>query len=207
MVVVGTLATLVVSDAPVTDAVDGEAPKRAGAAHAGVDERAVHGATVRSGATFGFGTVFALGADSSPRLVSAAHVVDGVALVAGGSGPFAVVSGADLAAAPLASSGPSALTASVDAAVAGDLVVVAGHPGGATLAVRRGRVLAVADGSTFGQRADVVVIDARVEPGFSGGPVVDADGEVVAVMFAVEAHTGVGLAHPVAALDAAPASG
>lgn len=177
-------------------------PKRVGVAHRGVDLAAVHGATVRGPGTFGFGTVFAVDLAGRPRLVSAAHVVDGTAIVpGGGAGPFAAVPGADLAAAPVEPPpGAPALRAADEPAGPGDLVLVAGHPRGTALDVRRGRVVTVSDGGTFGQGADVVVIEADVEPGFSGGPVVDADGDVVAVLFAVEGRTGVGLAHPLRAL-------
>jgi len=192
---------------------EASAPKRSGAAHAGIDTRAVHAATVRDGGSFGFGTVFALGIGAERRLVSAAHVVDGVAFVPGDAAVFGAVPGADLAASTGGGSGSVGLLPAAEEVVAGDLVLVSGHPAGGALAVRRGRVVAVADGTTFGQRADVVVIDADVEPGFSGGPVVDAGGDVVAVMFAVEQRTGVGLAHPVGALSepqvptSSPASG
>lgn len=202
---IAVLATLVLIGvaAPVGPGVaEQRAPKQPGLAHRGLDVGAVHGATVRGPGTFGFGTVFALRLGDRHRLVSAAHVVDGTAIVpGGGAGVFAAVPGADLASAPLERpAGSAALTPTTEPVVAGQLVLVAGHPLGGALTVRRGRVVTVADGSTFGQRADVVVIEADVEPGFSGGPVVDADGEVVAVMFAVEDRTGVGLAHPVSAL-------
>lgn len=202
---IAVLATLVLVGigAPVEpDVALPRGPKQPGVAHRGLDVGAVHGATVRGPGTFGFGTVFALRLGDRHRLVSAAHVVDGTALVPGcGGGRFAPVPGADLASAPLdAPPGAVALVPTADPVVAGELVLVAGHPLGGALTVRRGRVVTVAEGSTFGQRAQVVVIEADVEPGFSGGPVVDADGAVVAVMFAVEDRTGVGLAHPVGAL-------
>jgi S1-C subfamily serine protease len=43
----------------------------------------------------------------------------------------------------------------------------------------------------------VYVIAATVEPGWSGGPVVDSNGDVIAVIVGLEQRTGVTLAVPI----------
>lgn len=92
----------------------------------------------------------------------------------------------DLAALVLASRAPVA-PAPVRAAapVAGDLVFFAGYPGpGSAMVERAGRVLngrediALDDGRKY---PDMTVTDIVLRPGESGGPLLDADGEVVGI--------------------------
>ena len=69
----------------------------------------------------------------------------------------------------------------------GDEVVAVGYPGGGRIIAEDATVQQVRSGSDDGQLADVLVIDAdTVEPGSSGGPVVNADGEAVAAVFAID---------------------
>jgi S1-C subfamily serine protease len=93
----------------------------------------------------------------------------------------------------------------------GTRVVVAGFPEGGELAFRRGRVVDYVPGGPFEQPDEVMRSTAEVLPGNSGGPVFDAEGRVVAIVFGVERRTGHALAIPVDRLRVrtgpAPASG
>jgi serine protease Do len=65
----------------------------------------------------------------------------------------------------------------------GELVLALGHPWGARAAVTVGCISALGKAGTSGSRAEVEVIrsDARLAPGNSGGPLLNASGEVVGV--------------------------
>lgn len=82
-------------------------------------------------------------------------------------------------------------------AKAGDLVTVVGYPLGGPLTFAPGTVVDRVDGTPFGINGSVVRLTAKVEHGNSGGPVLNAHGQVVAVVFAIEISTGFGLAIPV----------
>jgi S1-C subfamily serine protease len=82
------------------------------------------------------------------------------------------------------------------AARAGDSVTVVGYPLGGALTFSNGVVVDRVDGSAFGVHGDVLRLTARVEHGNSGGPVLDAQGQVVGVVFAIQLATGFGLAIP-----------
>ncbi len=107
--------------------------------------------------------------------------------------------GSDLAALEQTSLPPLVLADSP--AAAGDPVTVAGHPGGGPLRLRHGTVQLVTDGPAFGFTTPVLVVDVVIEEGFSGGPVLDASGEVVGVLAAVDAVTGLAIATPSSVLD------
>jgi len=85
-------------------------------------------------------------------------------------------------------------------AVVGEPVIVVGYPEGGPSTITTGRVVAVQDGELFGEPAEVLVIDAAVREGNSGGPVLDADGLVIGVVFARDPDAELGLAVPVATL-------
>jgi S1-C subfamily serine protease len=77
-------------------------------------------------------------------------------------------------------------------------ITVAGYPLGGKLTLRTGTVIDYVDGSRgLGIRGRVMRLSARVQPGNSGGPVLDAKGKIVAVVYAIEIATGYGLAVPV----------
>ncbi len=79
----------------------------------------------------------------------------------------------------------------------GAIVFVAGHAGGGATQVVEGVVHLYGDGATWGVGGTVMLIDAVTEPGFSGGPVIDADGRVVAMLQGFEPSIGLTLALPV----------
>jgi S1-C subfamily serine protease len=84
----------------------------------------------------------------------------------------------------------------------GDEVVAIGYPGGDAIEFSEGRVIDRVDGTPFGESTTTLRLTNRIVPGNSGGPVIDADGDVVGVVFALEVATGHGLAVPVETLQA-----
>lgn len=82
----------------------------------------------------------------------------------------------------------------------GEAIIVVGYPGGGPSTITTGRVVDVRPGEVFGEASEVIVVDAQVRPGNSGGPLLDARGLVVGVVFALDASNRVGLAVPIATL-------
>jgi S1-C subfamily serine protease len=84
----------------------------------------------------------------------------------------------------------------------GDTVLAIGSPGGLEKTVTQGIVSAL--GRRFLQIGDVIQIDAAVNHGNSGGPVVDTAGRLVGIVFAgVEQYDGLNFAVPAERLAAA----
>jgi S1-C subfamily serine protease len=84
----------------------------------------------------------------------------------------------------------------------GDTVLAIGSPGGLEKTVTSGIVSAL--GRRFLQIGDVIQIDAAVNHGNSGGPVVDTSGRLVGIVFAgVEQYQGLNFAVPAERLAAA----
>jgi S1-C subfamily serine protease len=84
----------------------------------------------------------------------------------------------------------------------GDTVYAIGSPGGLEKTVTQGIVSAL--GRRFLQIGDVVQIDAAVNHGNSGGPVVDMAGRLVGIVFAgIEQYPGLNFAVPAERLAAA----
>jgi S1-C subfamily serine protease len=76
----------------------------------------------------------------------------------------------------------------------GDDVIVVGYPGGRALTFSHGSIVDDVSGAVFGQPGRVLRVEARAEPGNSGGPVVNMDGDLVGVVFAIEPASGYALA-------------
>ena len=84
----------------------------------------------------------------------------------------------------------------------GDTVLAIGSPGGLEKTVTSGIVSALS--RRFLQIGDVIQIDAAVNPGNSGGPVIDTSGRLVGIVFAgIEQYQGLNFAVPAERLAAA----
>ncbi|MDR3147598.1 MAG: trypsin-like peptidase domain-containing protein [Treponema sp.] len=84
----------------------------------------------------------------------------------------------------------------------GDSVLAIGSPGGLEKTVTMGIVSALS--RRFLQIGDVIQIDAAVNPGNSGGPIVDTSGRLVGIVFAgIEQYPGLNFAVPAERLAAA----
>jgi S1-C subfamily serine protease len=84
----------------------------------------------------------------------------------------------------------------------GETVIAIGSPGGLEKTVTSGIVSAL--GRRFLQIGDVIQIDAAINHGNSGGPVVDTSGRLVGIVFAgVEEYQGLNFAIPAERLAAA----
>ncbi len=84
----------------------------------------------------------------------------------------------------------------------GETATIAGYPLGGPLSIVAGEMLGLGDGLIFGMKAKhVIMVDVHTEEGFSGGPVVNAQGEVFGVVVAMEVGTDTALAIPLADLE------
>lgn len=95
---------------------------------------------------------------------------------------------------------PASLRLAASDARPGALVTALGFPLGGPFSRQDGRLVDRVPGERFETGSDVLRSDVRVRPGNSGGPLVDAAGEVVGVVFAVELSEGRALALPVSRL-------
>jgi S1-C subfamily serine protease len=82
-------------------------------------------------------------------------------------------------------------------AVIGERVAAIGYPGGGGATITTGVVLGFTDGPILGEQVPAIRVSAEVRPGNSGGPLVDAEGRVIGVIFALTGPRGDGLAVPV----------
>lgn len=80
----------------------------------------------------------------------------------------------------------------------GEPVMLVGYGGGGRrLAVVDATVHQYVNGSLYGSDGTVMLVDGRTVKGFSGGPVLNRRGEVVAVLRAFEPVTGLSVAIPI----------
>ena len=93
---------------------------------------------------------------------------------------------------------PSALSVSTRPGVVGQQVALAGFPDDGRVTTTTGTIISRTSGADYGiGRPDVYVISATVDRGWSGGPVVDANGDVLAIIVGLETRSGVTLAVPI----------
>jgi len=84
----------------------------------------------------------------------------------------------------------------------GDTVLAIGSPGGLQRTVTSGIVSAL--GRRFMQISDVIQVDAAVNPGNSGGPLIDSEGRFVGVVFSgIPQYQGINFAVPAEMVAAA----
>jgi len=82
------------------------------------------------------------------------------------------------------------------AASRGDQVTVSGHAGGGPVATESGVVAGRVDGAAYGLTGEVLLLDVITSGGYSGGPVLNDRGAVVAVLQGFDQATGLTLAVP-----------
>ncbi len=87
------------------------------------------------------------------------------------------------------------------AAQGADIAAV-GYPLGGPFTITRGVVIDRIDGFDFNVPGEIVRISADVQPGNSGGPLLDRRGRVAGVVYAIEIATGLGLAIPMNTVNA-----
>lgn len=80
--------------------------------------------------------------------------------------------------------------------VVGDAVVLAGHADGGAIEVRDGLIANRVDGKAYGFSNDIVLIEGATRGGYSGGPVLDLSGRVVAILSGFDRATGLTVAVP-----------
>jgi S1-C subfamily serine protease len=83
----------------------------------------------------------------------------------------------------------------------GTQVWAAGYPEGNQLSLTAGIVLDYASGSMYGVPGQVMELTNAVEPGNSGSPLLDSQGKVVGIVFALNTVTGNGEAIPISTLN------
>lgn len=84
---------------------------------------------------------------------------------------------------------------------AGDPVSAVGYPLGGRFTISEGMVVDRIDGASFTIPGPVLRTTAEVQPGNSGGPLLDGEGRVAGVVFAIEIATGLSLAIPMDTVD------
>jgi len=82
----------------------------------------------------------------------------------------------------------------------GASVLVVGYPNGGQQHVARGKLVEYAPLEQHPDASAVMRLSTPIAPGNSGGPVLDASGAVVGVVFGIETATGNGLAVPASAV-------
>lgn len=168
-----------------------------------IDTNAVTRLTAQSPAGSQIGTAFRL---DDGRVATVTHaVLDATELSLSGGAtripvePTNVLSSRlhDVSAIVNATTGPSMRIAEEPGEI-GDSVALGGIPLNNRIDVVTGTIIDRTDGVGYGiGRPDVYVLSAEVAVGWSGGPVVNASGEVIAIIVGSEQVTGVTLAVPI----------
>ncbi len=79
-------------------------------------------------------------------------------------------------------------------AVEGQAVFAVGYPEGGAWALTSGEVYDIVEGKEYSEQGKVIRMTADVQPGNSGGPLLDVNGMVVGVVFAQDAGSDLNLA-------------
>ena len=87
-------------------------------------------------------------------------------------------------------------------AAQGEDIAAVGYPLGGPFTITRGVVIDRVDGFRFNVQGKILRISAEVQPGNSGGPLLDRRGRVAGVVYAIEIATGLGLAIPMGTVNA-----
>lgn len=82
----------------------------------------------------------------------------------------------------------------------GEPVIAVGYPGGGPASISTGEVVSLVEGELLDEPSDVIRVDATIRQGNSGGPLLDEEGRVIGVVFALDVNSGDGLAVPVETL-------
>jgi len=163
------------------------------------------------------GTAVAISRDrllTNQHVIGKPRVVDLAADVAPVARPTAIQTsaGADLAVVDVGAVPVAPLQLAPEDPEPGERVWMAGYPhdgpGGTSkgLVVAPAKVLDFVDGRPMAQSGDVLRLDATARAGMSGGPVLDAAGRVVGMVFGVQTTTGDSLVLPVSLIRAALAA-
>ncbi|MGZ8766570.1 MAG: S1C family serine protease [Acidimicrobiia bacterium] len=88
----------------------------------------------------------------------------------------------------------------------GDRVRIVGYPEGGQLEISGGSVVDYVPGDDYGEAGSVLRATAVVKHGNSGGPVLDDQGRLVGIVFAIEGGTDYALVIPMEDLAALPES-
>jgi len=82
-----------------------------------------------------------------------------------------------------------------------DRLTIVGFPNGDALTVEVGKLVDYKTDSEYGETGPVMRINTSIQPGNSGSPVLNAAGEVIGIIYAIERATGYGLAIPLSRLE------
>ncbi|HZQ85384.1 MAG TPA: serine protease [Acidimicrobiales bacterium] len=158
--------------------------------------------------TLNHGTGIAVGTDrvlTNQHVVGSPRVVDLAADVTPVARPTTIrtSAGADLGVVDVDAMPVTPLPLAPDDPEPGERVWLAGYPHDGPNSTSKGlivepaKVLDYVDGRPMAQPGDVLRLDTAARPGMSGGPVLDAAGRVVGMVFGVQTTTGDSLVLPV----------
>jgi len=88
----------------------------------------------------------------------------------------------------------------------GEDVYAVGYPGGGQFQRTAGKVVDYVDGTVFEENSRIMRVTVPLRHGNSGGALLNRDGDLVGVVFALERATGYGLVIPASALQSTIAS-
>jgi S1-C subfamily serine protease len=182
-----------------------------------IEQRVTHGTVevlaLQCDLTLNHGTGVAISGDrllTNQHVIGSSRVVDLSADVSPVIRPRAVhaSAGADLAVVDVDTLPTKPLLLAPEDPHIGDAVWMAGYPhdgpGGTSkgLVVMPTKVVDFVDGRPMAQPGDVMRVGATARAGMSGGPVLDAAGRLVGIVFGVQTTTGDSLVLPVSGLRA-----